>query len=1545
MYNKKLLKTVTGNLDKAKAPVKKADIDYVSKMGYRDDSPFNKRKSITINTPDGSIDMSNTGQPLIANGKYLPPYSGIHQFDTNEVIETKLYQAKKGGSKKNSKSLLATNRLYKKNPLFKKPNYKSKTFDPSAMYFQEGGVSSLEGDLISKVIMNRNKGVDFVDRAYALGNNPGTPMFNLPDDEQFGQNMSHKMAWGEDDNGQSWMYPTIMNPNNEAIPIPNQYADYISNQGYKNATGMNQYEQGGEYIDAELTEEEIEELRKGGYIVQDISVPELTKAQKGLSATTPDSLDLYNNALQQKAYYDKLKPYYNKPEVWPWRNLPFSEIKRIEHEHKLYETPIPADNKKMQQKIKVIKQNTDPNIVNILDMIPGMLDPDAPLLKYNKNIKPQGEITYSPRSYRFEKSSPDMKVLKDIFLSHNKDYILNDNFFKTYQNYKNEKNSAKKQAYKKTLVSLVSKPSLKITNPEKAINEWIYRGVKDEEIEKKLRGWITTLPYYDPIAVKPAYLLNDAEIKQRVKKYGTTGLPKSRLEKLGLVKSNIDDKKKETKIETKTPAQQTVNNAPDPNRKVIGENSITQLDVNGKPVTTIEYVYEDQVPAKQSAVSPTKVVASMIQPKSVIPDKGTAYRTQTVMYPDGTYELRQVPYWKSGEHNAQTGSKHLNPPGVVNATDLTPEEVNLLKNKNKLNSKEEGGELTKAQDGKIYKDAYNKKYPPIILHDPNDPRIGWFTIKGNEYIYVPLVKKKILIETPKNQIVPGKIIRKPGDPKYTPYKKEGGALLTKKVTCKKCGWKWDAADGGSDITTCHKCGGQGLIHAQKGVQVNKKVIRNPALEAYMTRDMSQAYQIKDVPSDNTKVVNSLKKTAKIKPALADRNEQKALAQHLVNTGAASRYLGDDYDGSKTLNEAMLEKIQQNPNIMNSINKQEYQYLLDKEQKAYDNASPLEKTASFVHSAIADPMLVGSNLLEGKAPMMWQGVNMRDDRNSQTQAFYNQATGANDNTLNTVFNFVNPGDWGTQANIEADKGNYGTALGTLGLGIAGTAIGGPMFTGKGAAKVLNKVDDAISNTYKTGSNLTGLEGGRAASTIYPVETPPFINTTPPVQINKAPWKAEEISGLHLKSTMSEGPISKIVEPKTGLINTEQVLGIIAKESGGSEKVAMIKQALGETIPKKMDYNDFRKLVQDQLIPLEKQLVDHSSAYGLHRIGYGYGTINEAELLENQTILFSNKNKFGIGSSAHNNPGETLGHAHFFRDSESPDALTISQLQSDAFQGTHRMMPKTFNKEQELKNLTRLEAIAKRQEETAKTAKQISDNVFEFPDGLRIDKSTLENMGKSQKEFNAMKKAEIENFAQKQMLDKNHQERYIQEIVKYAAERGDINRIRIPTSETASKIQGYNKSYSHIPDADFANDILMQMERLQSEGKSSKEALGIILKTKNSKEVPTLEEIEEFNNIYNQKLSAQFLPEHKTILKKYSEQPKIIKKLYGVEPKIVTDGKGNTWYEFNIPYEFKHGPGEIKAFKKGGALDNSIELELSLEEIKDYLSRGYVIEEID
>jgi hypothetical protein len=40
-----------------------------------------------------------------------------------------------------------------------------------------------------------------------------------------------------------------------------------------------------------------------------------------------------------------------------------------------------------------------------------------------------------------------------------------------------------------------------------------------------------------------------------------------------------------------------------------------------------------------------------------------------------------------------------------------------------------------------------------------------------------------------------------------PMMQNGGGLLSKTVSCSNCGWSWNAADGGSDPMTCHKCGG------------------------------------------------------------------------------------------------------------------------------------------------------------------------------------------------------------------------------------------------------------------------------------------------------------------------------------------------------------------------------------------------------------------------------------------------------------------------------------------------------------------------------------------------------------------------------------------------------------------------------------------------------------------------------------------------------------------------------------------------------------------
>ena len=61
-YNSKQLKVQSS----AKKLLKPKDVDYISKMGYRDDSPFRDNPYNDIYTPNGIIDMSQTGIPLFA---------------------------------------------------------------------------------------------------------------------------------------------------------------------------------------------------------------------------------------------------------------------------------------------------------------------------------------------------------------------------------------------------------------------------------------------------------------------------------------------------------------------------------------------------------------------------------------------------------------------------------------------------------------------------------------------------------------------------------------------------------------------------------------------------------------------------------------------------------------------------------------------------------------------------------------------------------------------------------------------------------------------------------------------------------------------------------------------------------------------------------------------------------------------------------------------------------------------------------------------------------------------------------------------------------------------------------------------------------------------------------------------------------------------------------------------------------------------------------------------------------------------------------------
>lgn len=76
----------------------------------------------------------------------------------------------------------------------------------------------------------------------------------------------------------------------------------------------------------------------------------------------------------------------------------------------------------------------------------------------------------------------------------------------------------------------------------------------------------------------------------------------------------------------------------------------------------------------------------------------------------------------------------------------------------------------------------------------------------------------------KQKMYPGQDYYYPGSQVTETRTAKYGGLLNKTITCSNCGWSWKAADGGNDVSTCHKCGEEvsQLLKAQYG----KSVIEN-----------------------------------------------------------------------------------------------------------------------------------------------------------------------------------------------------------------------------------------------------------------------------------------------------------------------------------------------------------------------------------------------------------------------------------------------------------------------------------------------------------------------------------------------------------------------------------------------------------------------------------------------------------------------------------------------------------------------------------------------
>lgn len=332
-FNKKVLSQIKSDLNSAKAPARKKDI-IVDPAGQW------KYPGQTTRIPSNQITMQGVNYPVFAQPNIGQPqmmYPGQdYNFPGADYVD-EYPQMKKGGQKKYSRSLEATNKLFTANPYVKKKkSKKKKIFNPNAKYYQDGGTTKLTAEE-EKAFQNfyntlpenlqtddptydirgywdsegrpdafdysQPKEDDGYYHAYSINSNTGEYL-KSPAHETFQHAIDEdrKIGYRPIPNvygrNIATYNPSIMEPTPNSFlrnmegpvaykkggklgPIPlNSGRKTLRDWTYGESIGMLQEGDGG-YIELDLTPEEIEEYKRGGYVVEDISIPSLTRFTDG----------------------------------------------------------------------------------------------------------------------------------------------------------------------------------------------------------------------------------------------------------------------------------------------------------------------------------------------------------------------------------------------------------------------------------------------------------------------------------------------------------------------------------------------------------------------------------------------------------------------------------------------------------------------------------------------------------------------------------------------------------------------------------------------------------------------------------------------------------------------------------------------------------------------------------------------------------------------------------------------------------------------------------------------------------------------------------------------------------------------------------------------------------------------------------------------------------------------------------------------------------------------------------------------------------------
>jgi hypothetical protein len=379
MYNKRALNVDLGKF--TKPDPYKDDILYTEQgqwqfPGQPTRIPSNDITMEGVPYPVYGIDNTGYEQMMYPGEDYTFPGDYVDEYPMARRGGYMQSLPKKKSSKRYSRSLTATNKLFTKNPLTKNTrSKKNRVFDPNAKYYQEGGAPYNYNPFVSNEpeeqetpmpfnpIRTENDPEDYNQfleysktapenrRPYSFYGDPNEydhyGMWEaLGKPGNFEKALQMNSDW-QPDPYDGYYHGFSVNPNtgvflksgkpgfkegdttwmeiaghylspraNESTPVYDpdlQRFKYVPNKQkggfnddinkrrqvlrdwtYGKSIGMLQEPDGG-YIELDLSDAEIDQYRKGGYIVEDISIPTLTKAEYGMPMGTGMSQNYMGN--------------------------------------------------------------------------------------------------------------------------------------------------------------------------------------------------------------------------------------------------------------------------------------------------------------------------------------------------------------------------------------------------------------------------------------------------------------------------------------------------------------------------------------------------------------------------------------------------------------------------------------------------------------------------------------------------------------------------------------------------------------------------------------------------------------------------------------------------------------------------------------------------------------------------------------------------------------------------------------------------------------------------------------------------------------------------------------------------------------------------------------------------------------------------------------------------------------------------------------------------------------------------------------------------